>query len=98
MLFNHPTFGDVQNFTYLEGKVLAVYLEGDGVPEARWDTADIEYENKKIFYNAAIRYHCTPVGVDRANGAIVDGGRGFDVSDNVILMAKIGSAAGQGEE
>jgi hypothetical protein len=98
MLFNHPTFGDLQSYTYLEGIVLAVYPESDAIPESKWDTADIEYENKKVFLNAAVRYHCTPMGINRANGAIIDGARGFDVGDKVILMAKIGSAAGQGEE
>jgi hypothetical protein len=97
-VFNHPTFGDIQSHVYLEGKILKIYLEGDDVPEAKWDTADVEYENKKIFYNAPIRYHCTAVGIERANGAIADGGRGFDVDDKVILMAKIGSSPHLGEE
>jgi hypothetical protein len=96
--FNHPTFGDVQSHVYLEGKVLAVYLEDAAIPEAKWDTADVEYENHKVFFNAPIRYHCGPTGIDRANGAIVDGGRGFDVDDKVILMAKIGTTPGMGEE
>ena len=97
-LFNHVTFGDVQSHVYLEGKILKVYLEDAAIAEAKWDTADVEYENKKIFLNAAIRYHCTPVGIERANGAVADGGRGFDVDDKVILMAKIGSTPGKGEE
>lgn len=89
-VFNHPTFGDIQSYVYLEGKILKVYLEDVDVSESLWDTADVEYENKKIFNNAPVRYHCTPVGVERANGAVADGGRGFDVDDRVILMAKIG--------
>jgi hypothetical protein len=97
-LLNHPTFGDIQSFVYLEGKVLKVYLEDSLTAEALWDTADVEYENHKIFLNAAIRYHCTPVGINRTNGAIVDGGRGFDVGDQVVLMAKIGTTPHLGEE
>ena len=98
MLFNHSTFGDIQSHVYLEGTVLKVYLEDGAVAVDSWDTADVEYENHKIFPNAPVRYHCTPVGVERANGAIADGGRGFDVGDKVILMAKIGSAPQMGEE
>ncbi len=97
-LFNHTTIGDIQSHVYLEGKILKVYLEDTAIAAAMWDTADVEYENKKIFNNAPIRYHCTGVGVERTNGAIVDGARGFDVDDKVILMAKIGSTAGKGEE
>jgi len=96
--FNHPTIGDVQSYVYLEGTILAVYLEGPDLPAEKWDTADVEYESHKIFLNAPIRYHCQAVGVERANGAIVDGGRGFDVGDKVILMAKIGTTHGLGEE
>ena len=98
MLFNHATLGDIQSHVYLEGEILKVYLEDNGVTEALWDTADVEYESHKVFLNAPIRYHCQKVGVERANGAIVDGGRGFDVGDKVILMAKIGSSPGKGEE
>ena len=97
-LFNHPTIGDVQSYVYLEGKILAVYLEDAAIAVAKWDTADVEYENKKIFYNAPIRYHCQAIGIERANGAVADGGRGFDVDDRVILMAKIGSTPQLGEE
>ena len=97
-LFNHPTFGDVQSHVYLEGKILRVYLEDAAITADKWDTADVEYENKKIFNNAPVRYHCQPVAINRANGAIVDGARGFDVGDRVVLMAKIGSAPQRGEE
>ena len=96
--FNHPTFGDVQSHVFLEGTILKVYLDGDPGGSWVWDTADVEYENKKIFLNAAIRYHCIPICVERANGAVADGGRGFDVGDKVILMAKIGSTRALGEE
>ena len=97
-LFDHKTIGDVQTYVYLEGKILKVYLEDATIAEAKWDTADVEYENKKLFSNAPIRYHCLTYGVERTNGAVADGGRGFDVGDKVILMAKIGSAPGKGEE
>ena len=97
-LFNHINLGDIQSHVYLEGTILKVYLEAAGVAEAKWDTADVQYENKKVFNNALIRYHCQPICVERANGAVADGGRGFDVGDKVILMAKIGSIAGKGEE
>ena len=97
-LFNHATIGDVQRHVYLEGKILKVYLQGNAIAEGKWDTADVEYENRKVFFNAPVRYHCQAVGVERANGAIADGARGFDVDDKVVLMAKIGSAAGMGEE
>jgi hypothetical protein len=97
-LFNHTNFGDVQRHVYLEGTITRVYLEDSSLPAVKWDTADVEYENHKIFLNALIRYHCTPVGVERENGAVVDGGRGFDVGDKVILMAKIGATPGRGEE
>ena len=97
-LFNHVTLGDIQSHVYLGGKILKVYLEDETLSADKWDTADVEFENMKIFSNAPIRYHCTAVGVDRANGAIVDGGRGFDAGDRVILMAKIGSTPGKGEE
>jgi hypothetical protein len=97
-LFNHITLGDIQNHVYLEGKILAVYLESHDVDAAIWDTADVEYENHKVFLNAPVRYHCLPVGIERANGAIADGARGFDVGDKVILMAKIGSTPQLGEE
>jgi hypothetical protein len=96
--FNHPTFGDVQNYVYLEGVIQKVYLEDAAIPEAKWDTADVEYENHKVFLNAPIRYHCASTGIDRANGAVVDGGRGFDVGDKIILMAKIGTTPHLGEE
>ena len=96
--FNHPTFGDVQSYAYLEGEILAVYLEGDGSLSSEWDTADVQYEDTKIFKNAPIRYHCQRAGVDRDNGAIVDAARGFDAGDKVILMAKIGTTPGKGEE
>jgi hypothetical protein len=98
MLFNHPTLGDIQNFVYLKGKVLRVYLEDPAIDPSFWDTADIEYENHKVFSHAKVRYHCQAVGIERANGAVVDGGRGFDVDDEVILMAKIGSTPHMGEE
>jgi len=96
--FNHPTFAAIQSHVFLTGEILAVYLEGDGAPMSDWDTADVKYEGEKIFSNAAIRYHCQAVGVDRDNGAIADAGRGFDAGDKVILMAEIGTAAGKGEE
>ena len=97
-LFNHINIGDVQSHVYLEGKILKVYLEDAEISADKWDTADVEYENHKIFNNAPVRYHCTAVGIERSNGAVVDGGRGFDVDDRVILMAKIGTAHGRGEE
>ena len=97
-LFNHPTLGDIQSYAYLEGKILKVHLEDASLDAALWDTADVEYENHKVFLNAPVRYHCQPVAVERSNGAVADGGRGFDVGDNVILMAKIGSSPGLGEE
>jgi hypothetical protein len=97
-LFDHKTIGDVQKYVYLEGTIKKIYLEDDDIAEALWDTADVEYENKKMFYNAPVRYHCQATGIERTNGAVADGGRGFDVGDKVILMAKIGSAPGKGEE
>jgi hypothetical protein len=97
-LFNHINIGDIQSYVYLEGTIKAVYLETTGVIAANWDTADVEYENKKIFYNAPVRYHCQKTGIDRSNGAIVDGAKGFGVGDKVILMAKIGTTPGKGEE
>lgn len=97
-LFNHNNFGDIQSHVYLEGTILKVYLEDSGIPAAKWDTADVEYENHKVFLNAPIRYHCQMIGVERTNGAIADGGRGFDVGDKVILMARIGTTPGLGEE
>ncbi|HBL23901.1 MAG TPA: hypothetical protein DDZ40_07255 [Deltaproteobacteria bacterium] len=97
-LFNHINLGDLQSYVYLEGTIKAVYLETAGVAVAKWDTADVEYENKKIFCNAPVRYHCQKTGIDRANGAIVDGAKGFGVGDKVILMAKIGTTPGKGEE
>ena len=96
--FNHTTIGDIQNYVYLEGTILKVYLEDGAIAAANWDTADVEYENQKVFLNAPIRYHCMPTGIDRANEAVADGGRGFDVGDKVILMAKIGSRPQLGEE
>lgn len=98
MLFDHPDIGDVQKYVYLEGIILEVYLESPSLPPEKWDTADVKYEHEKVFENAPIRYHCTTIGVNRANGALVDGGRGFDKNDKVILMAKIGTAPGLGEE
>lgn len=97
-LFDHSTIGDIQNHVFLKGIVIQVYRESDDTPEEKWDTADIRYENTKIFLNAAIRYHCTPTGVNRANGSIVDGAKGFDVDDQVIVMARIGTTPGMGEE
>lgn len=97
-LFSHPTIGDIQSYVFLEGKILEIYLEAGNVATEKWDTADIEYESHKIFHNAPIRYHCQQVGVERSNSAVVDGGRGFDVGDKVILMAKIGTTPRMGEE
>lgn len=96
--FDHPTFGDIQNYVYLEGTILEVYLQDDAIDEAKWDTADVQYESTKVFSNAPIRYHCSASGIDRSNGAVVNGGRGFDVGDQVILMARIGETPGKGEE
>lgn len=98
MLFDHPDIGDVQKYVYLEGVILEVYLESPLLPPEKWDTADVKYEKEKVFKNAAIRYHCVPIGVNRDNGAIADGGRGFDKGDKVILMARIGTSPGLGEE
>ena len=97
-LFNHITLGDVQSHAYLEGKILKVYLEDNDTPSDMWDTADVEYESHKVHYNAPVRYHCQKTGIERANGAIADGGRGFDVDDRVILLAKVGTTPGQGEQ
>lgn len=98
MLLDHPTFGDVQKYVYLEATIKAVYLEAPDVAESYWDTADLEYENKKLFSHASIRYHCTKTASERANKSLVDSGRGFDVGDKVIVMAEIGARAGLGEE
>jgi hypothetical protein len=98
VLFDHPTLGDVQSHAYLEGKILKVYLEDAGNPAEKWDTADVEYESHKVYYNAPVRYHCQKTGIERSNGAVADGGRGFDVGDRVILLAKISSSHGRGDE
>ncbi len=97
-LFNHTNLGDLQSYVYLEGTIIAVHLESTSVAEAQWDTADVEYENRKVFYNAPVRYHCQKTGIERANVAVADGAKGFDVGDRVILMAKIGTTPGKGEE
>ena len=96
--YNHSTFGDIQSYVYLEGKILKVYIEDTSISQDKWDTADVEYENKKVFSGAKVRYHCLKEGSNRANGAIVDGAKGFDVGDQVIVMAKIGSSHGTGTE
>jgi hypothetical protein len=43
-LFNHINIGDIQNYVYLEGTIKSVYLETTGVVEAKWDTADVEFD------------------------------------------------------
>jgi hypothetical protein len=97
-LFSHINLGDLQSYVYLEGIIKAIYPESDGIAEAKWDTADVEYENMKVFANAPVRYHCQKTGADRANGAVIDGAKGFGVGDKVIIMAKIGTTPGKGEE
>lgn len=95
---NHPTFGDIQRHTFITGTILAVYIEDEVTPAEKWDTADVQYEGEKIFHGAPVRYHCQAVGVERANGAVADGGRGFSAGDKVILMARVTAEHGKGEE
>lgn len=95
---DHPTFGDIQRHTFLTGTILAVYIEDEVTPEAQWDTADVQYEGEKIFHNAPVRYHCQRVGVERENGAVADGGRGFSAGDSVVLMARVTTESGKGAE
>jgi hypothetical protein len=76
---NHPNFGDVQSYKFLEGTIVEVYSEDD--------TADISIAGYgSTFLGVPIHYHCDG-DVDSVQGGSVV----FSVGDSVIVRVKIGS-------
>lgn len=75
---DHPNFGDVQSYKFLEGSIVEVYGETD--------TADVSIPGYGVVAGVPIHYHCDG-DVDSVEG----GSAAFSVGDSVIVRAKIGS-------
>ena len=97
-LFNHINIGDVQSHVYLEGKILKVYLEDAISPLTSGTPPMLSMRITRSSTTLLSGITARRLASNGSNGAIVDGGRGFDVDDRVILMAKIGTTHGRGEE
>ncbi|MBI9090142.1 MAG: hypothetical protein JEZ12_13080 [Desulfobacterium sp.] len=87
---DHHDLGDIQRHVYLTGSIVRVFPEKDDIPAKDWDTADVLVDGYAYTWNhAPIFYHCNPLSLERENGAIIDGAKGFVKGDKVVLFCEI---------
>jgi len=90
---NHKNLGDIQSHIYLSGTITMVYPEEEGTPPEHWDTANVLVDGYAYTWShAPIFYHCNPLSLERDNGAIIDGAKGFVAGDKVIILCEITTA------
>lgn len=82
--FNHPNFGDVQNFIFAKGVITAVDSEND--------LADVTVEGYRDGSDTPLFYHCEPDSEEASNGSIEGAAAAFSVDDEVIVMLEVRGA------